>query len=196
MMDTLLNASTFVITLVIVICVFFRKDHKWDLKRGRFAMRFFTAQSNVLCAAASLLLMIFPQSHGAWLLKYIGTVTVTVTILTVFLFLGPSIGKGWAQKLLTGPDFFLHLVNPILALITFCFFERRSMTFGQALTGLVPVLLYGFLYIYKVICAPEGKRWKDFYGFVRGGKTVIILSGLVVGTFLVCIGLMLLQNIA
>ena len=131
-----------------------------------------------------------------WLLKYIGTVTVTVTILTVFLFLGPSIGKGWAQKLLTGPDFFLHLVNPILALITFCFFERRSMTFGQALTGLVPVLLYGFLYIYKVIYAPEGKRWKDFYGFVRGGKTVIILSGLVVGTFLVCMGLMLLQNIA
>ena len=195
MMDTLLNASTFVITLVIVICVFFRKDHKWDLKRGRFAMRFFTAQSNVLCAAASLLLMIFPQSHGAWLLKYIGTAAVMVTMLTVFLFLAPSVGKDWVSVLLKGPDLFLHLITPLLALVSFCFFEKRGMDLGMALLGMLPVLIYGPWYLYKIRFAAEGKRWDDFYGFNKGGKWPVSFAMMAIGTFLMCMGLMALQNL-
>ena len=37
-----------------------------------------------------------------WLLKYAGTAAVTVTMLTVFLFLAPSVGEGWVKTLLTG----------------------------------------------------------------------------------------------
>ena len=74
-------------------------------------------------------------------------------------------------------------------------FEKRGMTFWQALPGVIPIILYGILYAYKVQHAPEGKRWDDFYGFARGGKTAVTLAGLVFGGFLVSMGLMLLQNI-
>ena len=195
MIDILLNAAIFVITLVIVICVFFRKDHQWDLKRGRFAMRFFTAQSNVLCAVAVLLFMIFPQSQNAWLLKYIGTAAVTVTMLTVFLFLAPSVGKDWVSVLLKGPDLFLHLITPLLALFSFCALEKRGMDFRTALWGMLPVLLYGPWYLYKIRFAPERKRWDDFYGFNKGGKWPISFAMMAIGTFLMCMGLMALQNL-
>ena len=81
MTDIILNAVIFLITLIIVVFIFFRKDHNWDLKRGRSALRFFTAQSNVMCAAAALMMCFFPQSRAVWLLKYAGTAAVTVTML-------------------------------------------------------------------------------------------------------------------
>ena len=110
MIDFILNVAIFLITLIIVVFIFFRKDHVWDLKRGKSALRFFTAQSNVLCAISALLMCLFPQSQAAWLLKYIGTAAVTVTMLTVFLFLAPSVGKDWASVLLKKSDLFMHHV--------------------------------------------------------------------------------------
>ena len=195
MIDIILNAAIFLITLVIVVFIFFRKDHNWDLKRGRSALRFFTAQSNVLCAATALLVCFFPQSRTAWLLKYIGTASVTVTMLTVFLFLAPSIGKDWVAVLLKGSDFFMHLITPLMALISFCVFEKNGMTFGEALLGMLPVVLYGPWYLYKIRFAPEGRSWDDFYGFNKGGKWPISFVMMVIGTFLICMGLMRLQNL-
>ncbi|MBQ8072901.1 MAG: hypothetical protein IJ231_03955 [Clostridia bacterium] len=189
-----LNAAIFSITLLIVVCVIFRGDHGWDGKRGRSAMRFFTAQSNVFCAVTALLLCLFPQSPIVWRLKYIGTAAVTVTMLTVFLFLAPSVGKGWASVLLRGSDIFMHLITPLLALISFCFLEKRGMDFGTALLGMLPVLIYGPWYLYKIRFAPEGKRWEDFYGFNKGGRWPVSFVMMALGTFLICMGLMAMQN--
>ncbi len=194
MIDLILNAAIFVTVLLILVFIFFRKDHKWDPQRGRFAMRFFTAQSNVLCAVSAFLMCLFPQSFLTWQMKYIGTTAVTVTLLTVFLFLAPSIGKGGLRQLLKGSDFFLHLVVPLLALLSFCVFEKRGMDFGTALLGILPVALYGPWYLYKILYAPEGKRWEDFYGFNKGGKWPISFIMMFMGTFLICMGLMALQN--
>ena len=195
MIDIVLNAAIFLITLIIVVFIFFRKDHNWDMKRGRSALRFFTAQSNVLCAISALLMCIFPQSQTIWLLKYAGTVAVTVTMLTVFLFLAPSVGKDWVSVLLKKSDLFMHLITPLLALISFCAFEKRGMSFGMALLGMLPVVIYGPWYLYKILYAPAEKRWDDFYGFNKGGKWLVSFAMMAVGTFLICIGLMAFQNI-
>ena len=64
----------------------------------------------------------------------------------------------------------------------------------QALAGLLPVVLYGGLYLYKIRYAPVEKRWEDFYGFSRGGKVALSFAGMVAGTFLICMVLMALQN--
>ena len=99
--DAVLNLVIFLVTLVIVTG-FFRKDGKWCPERGKFSFRFFTCQSNVLCAAASLLcavtLLCGDMPGWVWTLKYMGTAAVTVTMLTVFLFLWPSFGKGALKK--------------------------------------------------------------------------------------------------
>ena len=197
--DRILNVFIALLTLLLVLG-FFRKDGKWEPERGKFALRFFTTQSNILVAAASLLTALALSSEGTiprwiWTLKYIGTAAVTVTMLTVFLFLAPSIGKDWVKYLLTGSDIFMHLLTPLLALFTFCVFERQGMTFLQSLWGMLPVLLYGPLYLYKILFAPPEKRWEDFYGFNRGGKWPAAMAGMLAGTFLMCLGIMALQNL-
>ena len=192
MADRILNAGIFLLTAALVI-LDFRKDGKWNPQQGRYALCFFTVQSNILCAVSALLLCLFPESGFAWHLKYIGTAAVTVTMLTVFLFLAPSLGS--LSKLLRDGELYMHLITPLLALITFCVFEKRGMSFGTALTGLLSICLYGPWYLYKIRFAPEGKRWEDFYGFNKGGKWPVSFACMLAGTFLICMGLMALQNL-
>lgn len=197
--DVTLNLLIFLVTAWFVFG-FFRKDGKWAPEKGKIAFRFFTCQSNVLCGAACLLTAATAAAgeipDWIWTLKYAGTAAVTVTMLTVFLFLAPSIGSGWTEKLLTGRahDLFMHLITPVTALVSFCVFEKRGLSFARAMYGMVPVLLYGFLYLYRIRYAPEEKRWEDFYGFSRGGKLALNLAGMVTGTFLVCMILTAVQN--
>ena len=196
--DRFLNTLIALLTLLIVVS-FFRKDGQWVPERGKFALRFFTTLSNILCAAACLLTALAMNAGGVpewiWTLKYIGTAAVTVTMLTVLLFLAPSFGKGALKVLLSGTDLFMHLITPLLALVSFCVFERQGMTFLQSLWGMLPVLLYGPLYLYKILFAPPEKRWDDFYGFNKQGKWPVAFAAMVAGTFAICMGIRALQNL-
>ena len=196
--DWFLNILIALITLIIVVS-FFRKEGQWVPERGKFALRFFTTLSNILCAVACLLTAIAINAGGIpewiWMLKYIGTAAVTVTMLTVLFFLAPSFGKGALKVLLSGTDLFMHLIIPLLALVSFCVFEKRGMTFCQSLWGMLPVVLYGPVYLYKILFALPEKRWDDFYGFNKQGKWPVAFAGMVLGTFLICMGIMALQNI-
>ena len=69
------------------------------------------------------------------------------------------------------------------------------MTFLQSLWGMLPVLLYGPLYLYKILFAPPEKRWDDFYGFNKQGKWPVAFAAMVAGTFAICMGIMALQNL-
>ena len=191
-MSGLINGIIFVITLTLLVRIS-RKDGAWSLPNLVKAFRYFTVQSNAFCAAASLLMCLFPGARWAWTLKYVGTAAVTVTMLTVLLFLGPSMGS--YKPLLTGPDFFMHLLTPLLALLSFLVFERRGMGFAAALWGMLPVALYGVRYLYKAVFAPEDRRWEDFYGFNKGGKWPVAFMAMMLGGFGVCMGLMGLQNL-
>ena len=194
--SVLINAVIFLVTAFLAVR-FFRKDGKWDLSRGRKAFCFFTCQSNVFCATAALLTAV-SQLTGSlpdwiWILKYIGTAAVTVTMMTVLLFLGPVYGYEAVMK--HESDLFMHLLTPLMALVSFCVFEKRGMSFGVSMLGLLPVVLYGGLYLYKTVYAPEGKRWEDFYAFNRTGKWPLSFAAMLAGSFLICLGIMALQNI-
>ena len=196
-MDIIMNLLIFAITLVIVV-LFFRKDGHWAPDRGKFAFRFFTCQSNVLCAVAALL-MASAQLAGyvprwIWTLKYAATAAVTVTMLTVFFYLWPAIGKDGPKQLLSGKDLFLHLITPLLAIISFCLLEKRGMSFSRSLWGLLPTALYGLLYLYRVIYAPEDKKWEDYYGFNKQGKWPAAFVMMLAGTFAICMLFMIVQN--
>ena len=196
--DWWLNILIALITLICVLLLF-RKDGQWVPERGKLVFRFFTTLSNVLCAAACLLTSLAINAGGIpewiWTLKYMGTAAVTVTMLTVLFFLAPSFGKGALKVLLSGTDLFLHLVTPLLALVSFCVFERRGMSFCRSLWGMLPVVLYGPLYLYKILFALPEKRWDDFYGFNRQGKWPAAFACMVLGTFLICMGIRAAQNL-
>lgn len=191
-MSAAINGILFIVTLVLVICLF-RKNGAWSPSSARRAFRFFTVQSNALCAVSALMMCLAPNARWAWVIKYVGTAAVSVTMLTVFLFLGPSAGS--LKPLLSGPDLFMHLLTPLLAIASFALFERQGMSFATALWGMLPVVLYGCWYLYKVVFAPEGRNWDDFYGFNKGGKWPVAFSAMMAGSFLVCLALMALQNL-
>ena len=198
--DIILNLLIFGITAALLIR-FARKDGGWTTEKLKVAFRFFTCQSNVLCAATALLTAAAllagsdPIPRWVWTLKYIGTAGVTLTMLTVFLYLWPMLGKDGYKKLLGGADFFLHLLTPMLAILSFCVAERQGMTFLQSLWGLLPLALYGPLYIYRVIYAPEGKGWDDFYGFNKQGKWPLALAAMFAAMFCICMLFLAAQNL-
>ncbi len=179
-----INAALVVIN---ILCVIVGVRHMGV----KLLFRYFTVLSNLLCAAASAVVLI-AWTQGAlplWviLLKFVGTSAVTVTLLTVFLFLGPFSGE-W-KHLLSGPDLFLHLFNPLLAIVSLVFFEHTDFAFGYSLLALIPVLLYGVWYLYRVVILPEARRMEDFYGFNKGGRwyfsaAFILLLGFVSGVAL------------
>ena len=183
------NALIVVFT-ALCLCACFRKEGKWNLQSGLRALRFFTTLSNVLCAVASLLVLLTLRQvvpFGIWLLKYIGTAAVGVTFMTVMVFLGPTMGY---RDQLKGFAFYLHVSGPLIAAISFCFLERwYPLSFALALTGMLPVILYGAVYLNRVVVA---KRWDDFYGFNKSGKWQISFSAMVAGSFLLCLILWLL----
>ena len=193
--DIVLNILIFLITAMLLFRLF-RKDGTGKLRE---AFRFFTCQSNVLCAVSALA-MAAAQLAGnvprwVWTLKYIGTAGVTVTMLTVFLFLAPCTGKDWYQKLLKGtPNLLMHFLNPLLAILSFCLLERQQMSFLSSLWGMLPVIVYGQHYLYRIRFAPEEKKWDDFYRFGKAGKLPVSLGLMIAGTFIVCMLFMLAQN--
>ena len=192
MISRFINALIFIITLYLVLRDI-RSDGHFDGQKIRIAFRFFTELSNVFCAVTALFMCLLPGTSWTWLLKYIGTAAVTVTLLTVFLFLGPSTGN--LKALLTGNGLFMHLITPLLAIISFSFFEKRGMSFSTALLGMLPVILYGILYLYKVVFSPESSRWDDFYGYNKGGKWPVAFASMMLVAFIVCMLLMGLQNL-
>ena len=80
----------------------------------------------------------------------------------------------------------VHLITPLLALISLIGFERRGITIAGAFVGILPVALYAPLYLYKVVVK---KSWDDFYAFNRDGKWPIAYGLMLLGTALICLGL-------
>ena len=186
-MSIALDLIIFVCTALAYLSCFY-SESGWSRETGLGALRYFTILSNLFCALAALAMAVSLLAGGAprwiWLCKYIGTAAVTVTLLTVLFFLGPAMGY---KTLLSGRDLYLHLIGPLLAIVSFCFFERLyPLSFPLALTGLAPVFLYGTLYLYKVVLCPEEKRWEDFYGYNKSGKWQISYAAMAAGGALVC----------
>jgi len=141
---------------------------------GTACFCFFTNDSNILAALCCLVLVPFnikaiksgrdeiPQ--WALVLKFVGTTAVTLTMMVVVLFLGPTQGYG---RMFDGVFLPLHLICPLLCIVSFCFFERGlALTKKQTIWGIVPTVIYGTVYLVEVIFT---ENWIDFYGFNIGG---------------------------
>lgn len=144
---------------------------------GAKCFRYFTIDSNILAAAASLILLpyLIRGRVPTWaaVLKFVGTVAVTVTFLTVVFFLGPTQGY---RQMFAGVCLWLHLVCPLLAIFSLYLPEvRRPLPKKAWLFGVLPVAVYGAIYavMLLILC-----RWEDFYGFNMGGFWYISLAAM------------------
>ena len=149
----------------------------------RAALRYFTVLSNLYCAAGCLAAAVFRMAGelpaAVTALRFSGTVAVTVTLLTVVFFLMPQYGF---KALFTGPDLWLHLVCPLLAIAAWFAWDRAALPFPCVLLGLLPVALYGLMYLKRVVLTPAGRGWDDFYGFNRGGRWKLSMAVMMIAT--------------
>lgn len=197
----------FTLSLIINLVIFMLMAHtlinnfRTDILRdsdlleagGWVSFRYFTMLSNVLAAIAAALVAAFDakalisdeEKIPRWvlILKYAGTVAVTLTFVTVVVFLGPMVeamGHGYF-KLFQNENFFLHFLSPILAIISFvCFEQIENFKFTETLYGVIPTILYSFAYLPMVVIGKENGGWPDFYMLTFGGHMWVAPISLIV----------------
>ena len=175
-----------VIDMVYCISTFFTKGGQGNMAVASWrAFRYFTIDSNVLCAlscAAAAYFNIRGLKAGELILpswavvfKFAGTVAVTVTFLVVMLFLGPTQGYGIMME---GVNAYMHLYNALAALLGFLVFEK-GFPFPKSRfhLGNLSVIIYGTLYLIMVLIL---KLWPDFYGFNTVIKWWISYPGMII----------------
>lgn len=161
------------------------------------AMQYFTVQSNIYVSAVSLICAVRALSgpEPGWLiiLKYSATCSVTVTFLTVFLYLGPRF-RNWGF-LLSGANLWMHLFCPVFAIVSLLLRSPIRLPFSASFAGLAPVILYSLLYLKKVVLDPEEKKWEDLYGFTDGIRWVWSLAAMYLASCAVSLGLRTLLGV-
>ena len=145
---------------------------------GLRSLRYFTVDSNILCGIAAFiealfLVPVFLGKRGdtaGWVrwFRLAGTSAVAMTFFVVMTFLGPTMGY---QYMFVGPSLYMHLLSPVLAILSFLLF-RRAQGLNRKLffLGSVPLAIYAVYYVYGVITAG---RKMDWYGFAAWGPAWI-----------------------
>ena len=160
-------------------CVMMFSPSEFELATtGLTSLRFFTVQSNLLLGLASLIYAIYivrlmrgGPGVPSWAhkLKFVGTVAVTVTLVTVLVFLGPIIGY---DKMFTGANFCFHLIFPVLAIVEFVFWDTTNLLpFKATPLGALPTFVYGLGYGINIFVngVGSGADTNDWYHFTMFG---------------------------
>ncbi len=192
--------DVFIIVMVVlsgILGIFEAAGTLWQSGARRFV--YFTIDSNVLAALSALIALPFkfrrlirsrPLPTPLLILDLTSTCAVTVTFLTVILFLGPTIGF---STMYVGNSFWLHLICPLLCIVSFVFDSEsdKRIRIPHALFALLPVIIYGAVYFMEVIVIGG---WQDFYGFNAGGFWYVSAIVMLAATFLIALGLRALEN--
>ena len=171
------------------------KDGKTAMESFKELFRYYTIQSNVFVAVSALVMLVYQLKgteipFGVTAFKYFGTALVSVTMTVVMVYLGPV----YTYKFqLESWNLYLHLVGPLLAIISFCFLEKNgALPFIYAVYALIPTFIYGFFYLYMVM---KAKKWEDFYCFVTNIKWYVSLLAVGIVAFLLALLIRFLYNI-
>ena len=96
-------------------------------------------------------------------------------------------------------NLFLHLVIPVLAIITYVFYEKYDNKYSYAFLGIIPMFIYSIYYASMIIIhlSDGGLTFKyDFYGFLRGNinNVYIVLPVMYLFAYLISILLIYLNK--
>ena len=112
------------------------------------------------------------------LLRFVSVSALTLTMMTVFCFLGPMFGYA---PMFAGANFWFHLIVPVLAVLSFLFMEPGAdFPRKNPVPGIVQTILYGSVYVPMVLSG----RWPDFYGFNIGGRWYVSLAAMLAANLL------------
>ena len=96
-----------------------------------------------------------------------------------------------------GNNLFLHMICPLLAVVSFIFDCGGEKRLDPRLTpaGVLPTLIYGAVYfIMVIVVGRENGGWADFYGFNMGGRWYVSVAVMLAATYAAALALWALQR--
>lgn len=208
----ILNLLIFIFTLFatisMIIGFYFMGDIKVLSSRNFYAFKYFTVDSNVLAGLVSLAYIILQilQSKNKikkipecmHLLQLAATTGVTLTMMVTVFFLAPQSTTTYFDYFMNS-NLFMHLLTPLLCIISFVFFEKTEISFAKTPLGLIPMILYAFYYIPNILLhLDNGKVLPayDWYGFLVGGLGTIwfVIPLILLITYAFAVGLWALNR--
>ena len=204
-----LICNTLIVTFVLIGSIFmfcgitFMKDVTLLESSNISMFRFYTVDSNILIGLISFIFIIYEFKllknkikeipKFIYILKLIGTCTIALTFFTTLLFLAPQYGF---YAMYNNNNIFLHLLVPLLSLITYCFYEKHDNKYIYALYGIIPMFIYSIYYMTRVLIHlnNDGLSFKyDFYGFLNGNINNIFIVVPVIYLFTYIISILIIK---
>ena len=188
-----LNGANFFLIMIPMMILAFDGTKSYG-GYGIYILVYFTVDSNLLAAAASLAVSAaalrrlrkperpYPRCVG--LFKLLGTTAVSVTMSTILFWLGPPDDFVGAFD---NVSLYFHLIAPLLAIVTYIFCDRHEpLPFRYTFFSVLPTALYGTYYAVMVVYV---HHWKDFYHFYAGGywpvsAVIMLVVSYSIGLFL------------
>lgn len=178
-------------------------DFTESVSRGSM-MKYFTIESNIFMAIMALIFAIDEIkllkgkikeiSKNKYILKLASTSAVALTCVVVFIWLGPTT-KGGIHTMLMNANLFFHLIVPLLSIIVFTIFEKTNkIAFKATISGLIILLLYGFVYMPDVITHMNNGKVStkyDFYNYFQNGILIGLIAFTIQGIIMYLISLTL-----
>lgn len=158
---------------------------------GLSAFKFYTVDSNILVGIISTILLIYEIRfitnkkeipNYVYILKLIGTVSVTLTFIITLFYLAPAF-KNEFYLLYQNSNLFFHLIVPILSFISFIFLEYKPLPFYTTFLGIITMPIYGMYYTLNILTHMDNHTINnelDWYGFVKGGFLSMIVAFLII----------------
>ena len=150
--------------------------------------RYFTNISNLAVGAVALINIVllslsiykkrifYPKFLS--IIKFMAIVMTTLTFLTVLFVLAPITSY---QEMYSNVKFITHLVTPLLALLSYLFFEEKELfDWKLSLLGIAPFVIYTIIYIINVVFLDS---WPDLYKVNAQGLWYLYVIGFVVAVF-------------
>ena len=160
--SVIINFIVFAVTTGVVISYFLGNLGSY-IKSPADKFMFFTTDSNILAAAGALAIGIcnirilkgkeksIPKP--VMIFKLMGVASLLLTFSTVMILLIPVYGPAMQ---LGGTAFHMHVGAPAMCFISFVFLDGfGKISLPYSLAGVIPMLLYGAVYLYNVVFIAE-----------------------------------------
>lgn len=178
-------------------------------RSGFVSLRYFTVLSNLLMGFASVIAFVWEvldlakkreteSPHPVWLkvLMLAAVSSVTLTLMTVLLFLGPVFGY---VMMFSGVSFYMHLITPLLSILTLAVFTMSDgLRFRSTFIAIVPMALYAIYYVGNILIngVGSGLSSNDWYGFMMWGYAgiPIVVVVMLLAVWLIALALRFLSS--
>ena len=200
--NIVVNSLVVALTIVAVFLMFFGDPNVLASSRWP-AFKYFTIQSNMFAAIASVISLIYlifkrDKEYPGWVavVKLVSAVSVAITFFVVIIYLGPIYTY---PLLFQKANLFLHGIIPVIAMLSICIIEpKMKLKFTMNLYSMLPVFCYGIPYLINVAVRNDYGNYSgaDWYAFGTYGLGIgfLCLFILIVFSFGLSVGFYFLHQ--